>query len=135
MQNFDQIFTLIAEHEGIGLNTDILETGLLNILTLVGILIFTGRDFLGSYCVVSLLASANNCEALLRFVKMYSLRSSIIVNKGLYKIILSITISRINWIATNGKVALMSNNPPGPLTSELEINIERLIIQNLDTVL
>ena len=48
MENFDQIFTLLAEHKGIGLNTDILETGLLNILTLVGILIFAGRDFLGS---------------------------------------------------------------------------------------
>jgi F-type H+-transporting ATPase subunit b len=48
MENFDQIFTLLAEHEGIGLNTDILETGLLNILALVGILIYTGRDFLGS---------------------------------------------------------------------------------------
>jgi len=48
MENFDQIFTLLAEHEGIGLNTDILETGLLNIIALVGILIFTGRDFLGS---------------------------------------------------------------------------------------
>jgi hypothetical protein len=32
----------------------------------------------------------------------------------------------------NGKVALKSNSPPGPLiTSELEISIERLIIQNL----
>jgi F-type H+-transporting ATPase subunit b len=48
MENFDQIFTLLAKHEGIGLNTDILETGLLNILALLGILIFTGRDFLGS---------------------------------------------------------------------------------------
>jgi F-type H+-transporting ATPase subunit b len=48
MENFDQIFTFLDEHEGIGLNTDILETGLLNILALVGILIFTGRDFLGS---------------------------------------------------------------------------------------
>jgi F-type H+-transporting ATPase subunit b len=48
MENFDQIFTLLAEHEGIGLNTDILETGLLNIIALVGILIFAGRDFLGS---------------------------------------------------------------------------------------
>jgi F-type H+-transporting ATPase subunit b len=48
MENFDQIFTLLAEHEGIGLNLDILETGLLNILALVGILIYTGRDFLGS---------------------------------------------------------------------------------------
>lgn len=48
MENFDQIFTLLAEHEGIGLNLDILETGLLNIITLVAILIYAGRDFLGS---------------------------------------------------------------------------------------
>jgi F-type H+-transporting ATPase subunit b len=48
MENFDQIFTLLAKHEGIGLNTDIFETGLLNILTLLGILIFTGRDFISS---------------------------------------------------------------------------------------
>jgi len=48
MENFDQIFTLLAKHEGIGLNTDILETGLLNILALLAILIYAGRDFLGS---------------------------------------------------------------------------------------
>ena len=48
MENFDQIFTLLAEDEGIGLNLDILQTGLLNILALVGILIYTGKDFLGS---------------------------------------------------------------------------------------
>jgi F-type H+-transporting ATPase subunit b len=48
MENFDQIFTLLAHSEGIGLNLDILETGLLNILTLVAILVYTGRDFLGS---------------------------------------------------------------------------------------
>jgi F-type H+-transporting ATPase subunit b len=48
MENFDQIFTLLAEEEGIGLNLDILETGLINILALVAILIYTGRDFLGS---------------------------------------------------------------------------------------
>ena len=47
MENFDQIFTLLA-HEGISLNTDILETGLINILALLAILIYTGRDFLGS---------------------------------------------------------------------------------------
>ena len=34
MENFDQIFTLLAEHEGIGLNLDILETGLINVLAL-----------------------------------------------------------------------------------------------------
>jgi F-type H+-transporting ATPase subunit b len=48
MENFDQIFTLLANHEGIGLNTDILETGLLNIVALLAILVYTGRDFLGS---------------------------------------------------------------------------------------
>ena len=48
MENFDQIFTLLAENEGIGLNLDILETGLLNILALLAILIYVGRDFLGS---------------------------------------------------------------------------------------
>jgi len=48
MENFDQIFTVLAKHEGIGLNTDILETGLINILALLAILIYTGRDFLGS---------------------------------------------------------------------------------------
>ena len=48
MENFDQIFTLLAEEEGIGLNLDILETGLINILALVGILIYAGKDFLGS---------------------------------------------------------------------------------------
>jgi F-type H+-transporting ATPase subunit b len=48
MENFDQIFTLLAKHEGIGLNLDILESGVLNIITLIAILFFTGRDFLGS---------------------------------------------------------------------------------------
>lgn len=48
MENFDQIFTLLAEHEGIGLNLDILETGLINILAVIAILVYTGKDFLGS---------------------------------------------------------------------------------------
>jgi F-type H+-transporting ATPase subunit b len=48
MENFNQIFTLLAENEGIGLNLDILETGVLNIVALIGILIYTGKDFLGS---------------------------------------------------------------------------------------
>ena len=48
MENFNQIFTLLAQEEGISLNLDILETGLLNILALVSVLIYAGRDFLGS---------------------------------------------------------------------------------------
>jgi hypothetical protein len=46
MENFDQIFTF-AEHEGIGLNTDILETGLINILALLAIYFHWSR-LLGS---------------------------------------------------------------------------------------
>ena len=48
MENFNQIFTLLAKSEGIGLNLDILETGLINIIALVAILIYTGKDFLWS---------------------------------------------------------------------------------------
>jgi F-type H+-transporting ATPase subunit b len=48
MENFDQIFTLLAKQDSIGFNPNILETGLINILALVSILIYTGKDFLGS---------------------------------------------------------------------------------------
>lgn len=48
MENFDRIYTLLSEHENIGLNTDILETGLINIFALLVILVNAGRDFLGS---------------------------------------------------------------------------------------
>merc|ERR1712174_134819 len=37
-----------TENGSIGLNLDILETGVINIAALVGILVFTGKDFLGS---------------------------------------------------------------------------------------
>ena len=47
MENFDQIFILLAQAGGISLNFDILESGLLNIIALVAILIYSGRDFLG----------------------------------------------------------------------------------------
>jgi hypothetical protein len=40
MENFNQIFTLIAENKGISLNSDILETGVINIALLVGIFNF-----------------------------------------------------------------------------------------------
>ena len=48
MENFNQIFTLLANEKGISLNLDILETGLLNIIALVAILVYAGKDFLGS---------------------------------------------------------------------------------------
>lgn len=48
MENFDQIFTLLVEEGGITFNFDILGSGVINIGALVAILIYVGRDFLGS---------------------------------------------------------------------------------------
>ena len=48
MENFNPVFTLLAKHENITLNTDILETGLLNIFALLAILVYAGKDFLKS---------------------------------------------------------------------------------------
>ena len=50
MENFNQIFILIAEHaeqEGIGFNSDLLETGLVNIILLIGVLVLNGQSLLG----------------------------------------------------------------------------------------
>ena len=62
MENFDQIFTLIADGESIGLNLDIFETGLLNILALLAILIYSGRDFLGPLLEERKKTIVNNVE-------------------------------------------------------------------------
>jgi len=48
MENFYQFFILSSIHENIGFNSNILETGLINIIGLLIILIYTGQDFLGS---------------------------------------------------------------------------------------
>jgi len=48
MGNFLGLFSLISENSGIGINTDILEAGLINIIILVGGVLFLGRDFLSS---------------------------------------------------------------------------------------
>ena len=48
MENFNQIFTLLVNEEGISLNMDILETGVINITIVIVILFILGRDFLGS---------------------------------------------------------------------------------------
>jgi len=48
MENFNQIFTLLANETGISLNLDILETGLINILALLAILISNGQSLLGA---------------------------------------------------------------------------------------
>ena len=48
MENFNQIFTLISNEDVISYNKYILESGLINITTMVAILVTLGRDFLGS---------------------------------------------------------------------------------------
>ena len=47
MENFNQIFILIAEKEGISFNSDILETGLVNIILLIAVLVLNGQSLLG----------------------------------------------------------------------------------------
>ena len=52
------------ENFGISLNTDILETGLINILALLAILVYAGQDFLGSlYSFIFLIASPSLSRA------------------------------------------------------------------------
>ena len=47
MENLDQILNL-AKGNGFSFNPDILEAGLINILGLIGIVVFVGKDLLGS---------------------------------------------------------------------------------------
>ena len=47
MENIDKIFRFVEEN-GISFNPDILETGLINILGLIAIVVFVGKDLLGS---------------------------------------------------------------------------------------
>ena len=50
MKNFDQIFILITEHvknNEITFNSDLLETGVVNIILLLGILVINGNNLLG----------------------------------------------------------------------------------------
>jgi F-type H+-transporting ATPase subunit b len=48
MLNFSTllIFTLVSEREGFGINTNILETNVLNLVVVIGILVYFGKDIL-----------------------------------------------------------------------------------------
>ena len=46
MENFDQILKFFVENEGIGLNTNILETGVINIAALIVIVFFASQQLL-----------------------------------------------------------------------------------------
>lgn len=39
------IFNFISEYEGFGINTDIIETNVLNLAVVIGVLIYYGRSF------------------------------------------------------------------------------------------
>jgi len=49
MENFDQIFILISNQQSISINFDILETGVINIIALLAIVISFSNDFLSSF--------------------------------------------------------------------------------------
>ena len=49
MENLRNIFIFLAhENQGIGLNTDIFETNIVNLLLLISLVFYVGKDFLGS---------------------------------------------------------------------------------------
>ncbi len=48
MRNFNEVFTLLAKEKNIGLNLDLLGSGVINIIILLVILIYIGHDFLES---------------------------------------------------------------------------------------
>lgn len=49
MENFTNIFFFLAnESEGIALNTDIFETNIINLVLLLSLVFYVGKDFLGS---------------------------------------------------------------------------------------
>lgn len=49
MENFINGFILLAhENEGFGINTDLFETNIINLLLLISLVFYVGKDFLGS---------------------------------------------------------------------------------------
>ena len=49
MENFNNIFTLLThKNQGFELNSNIFETNLINLLLLISLVFFVGKDFLGS---------------------------------------------------------------------------------------
>lgn len=47
IRNFVLLASEAGEHSGFGLNSDILETNLINLVIVIGLLIYAGRGFLG----------------------------------------------------------------------------------------
>lgn len=47
IRNFVLLASEAGEHSGFGINTDILETNLINLVIVIGLLIYAGRGFLG----------------------------------------------------------------------------------------
>jgi hypothetical protein len=85
MESFNQVFFYLVENNNITLNSNILETGLINILGLIAILIYVGQDFLisnwaclrtfsnsCSYCTINSFDFANISDAVVKVFKIYS---------------------------------------------------------------
>jgi F-type H+-transporting ATPase subunit b len=49
MENYNQMVRLFADNSGISLNLDILESGIVNIILLIGIIVYVGGSFIISF--------------------------------------------------------------------------------------
>ena len=107
MMNFYQIFTLLAENGSFGLNTDILETGVLNIIALVVMLVlFAKENFLPGLeqrkdSIVS------NVESAERTLK--TARENLIETKNLLNQV-HLVIDEVKHEVTTAKEAFLLNN-------------------------
>ena len=91
MESFNQVFFSLVENNNITLNSNILETGLINILGLITILIYVGQDFLGSLLeerktnIVNSIQNAENrlneANRRLNEAKKQLSQSDIVINK------------------------------------------------------
>ena len=140
MENFDQIFTLIAENEGISLNLDILETGVINIVALIAILIYVGKDFLGSILekrkndIITSVQDAeerlNEANKRLAEAEKQLTQAYIIIDEsqGLTQFQLKSIITRVgvdSRIVVLGNLAQIDNKYISPLTSGLTYLVEK----------
>lgn len=107
MMNFYQIFTLLAENGSIGLNTDILETGVLNIIALVIILfIFAKENFFPGLeqRKDSIISNVESAERTLK-----TARENLIETKNLLNQV-HLVIDEVKHEVTTAKEAFLLNN-------------------------
>lgn len=107
MMNFYQIFTVLAENNSISLNTDILETGVLNILALIIILfLFCRANFFPVLKIrqKSIVAEVENTELRLKTAQENLSETQNLLNQ------VHLVIGEIKQETTTTKEALLQAN-------------------------